>query len=520
MNRKMKYSLLVSVVLFLGCKDFLEPKSQSEYVPRVVQSLDELLLGDAYHSPVQITSNMLYSTLGLFDDDVAARPDMTIVDESENDFNKALLAFSWSKDMFTKLSGFGNAYASSYRLIMGCNAVLDYLDDVAGTIEEKNDVKAQALALRSFYYFHLVNLYGKPYSVDKKAPGVPLKLTSRLSTDAMPRSTVERIYDQITGDLREAERLIKTLPDEKQLRKNKRVNLPFIQLLLSRVYLYMENWEDAMRYAETVINNYDYMIKDLNTVKEPDRNSNLSYPNYYDWNNSEVIFMLGDLNDIISLAITSVTVVVTEGTETFKKSTVVCVASDDLINSYDPNDLRKTRYLVWESITSKQSGPKYRIPVSKLKVGTDYNFNTGWGNDWGIAFKITEAYLNAAEAAAMVYKTEGDAVCQTKALQWLDKLREKRYPTGTYIELTVAKVGDLVEFVRAERRRELCFEHHRWFDLRRYGMEKLKHVWYDRNHNPIEYVLEKNDPGFTLMLPASAFENNPALEQNDIQGEL
>jgi hypothetical protein len=519
MNRKMKYSLLALVVCFLGCQDFLEPKSQSEYVPKVVQSLDELLLGDAYHSPVSITSNMLYSALGLFDDDVAARPDMTIVEESENSFNQAQLAFSWSKDMFTKLSGFGDAYASSYRLIMGCNAVLDYLDDVTGTIEEKSDVKAQALALRSFYYFHLVNLYGKPYSADKNAPGIPLKLTSRLSTDAMPRSSVGKVYEQIVGDLLEAERLLKTLPWEAQVRKNKRVNLPFIQLLLSRVYLYMENWQEAMKYAETVINDYDYMIKDLNTVKEPDRNSNPSYPNYYDWNNSEIIFMLGDLSDIINLAITSVTAIVTEGTETFKKSTIVCVASDDLINCYDSDDLRKTRYLVWESVTSKQSGPKYRIPTSKLKVGIDYNFNTGWGDDWGIAFKITEAYLNAAEAAAMVCKTEGDAVCQKKALQWLDKLREKRFPSGTYTDLTMAKVGNLVEFVRAERRRELCFEHHRWFDLRRYGMEKLKHVWYDRNHNVIEYVLEKNDPGFTLLLPASAFENNQALVQNEIRGE-
>lgn len=72
--------------------------------------------------------------------------------------------------------------------------------------------------------------------------------------------------------------------------------------------------------------------------------------------------MLGDLSDIINLAITSVTAIVTEGTETFKKSTIVCVASDDLINCYDSDDLRKTRYLVWESVTSKQSGPKYRIP--------------------------------------------------------------------------------------------------------------------------------------------------------------
>ena len=519
MNKKLKYSLLVLVVLLEGCQDFLEPKSQSEYVPKVIQSLDELLLGDAYLSPLTVTTNLLYSSLGLFDDDVAARTDLTIMEDSEDKLDQALLAFSWSRDMANKLSDYGMAYSSSYRLILGCNAVLDYLDDVTGTTEEKNDVKAQALALRSFYYFHLVNMYGKPYSADKNALGVPLKLGSKLATTSVPRSTVGEVYEQIVKDLLEAERLMKTLSGEVQVRRNKRVNLPFIQLLLSRVYLYMENWQKAMEYAEMVINDYDYSIKDLNAVAEPDWNISVSFPLYQTWDNPEVIFMLGDLNDVISLAITSVRGSVIVGGRPINKSMIVCVASDDLINSYTPNDLRKTRYLVWESISDEESGPRYRVPISKLKVGRNYLFNFGFGEDWGVAFKVTEAYLNAAESAAMLFKTEGNVALQTQVLKWLDRLREKRFPTGTYVGLTAMEVGDLVDFVRAERRRELCFEHHRWFDLRRYGMEEIKHIWYDSGHNAIEYVLKKNDPGFTLLLPQVAFQNNSALVQNEMRGE-
>lgn len=513
MNRKMKYSLLISIVLFMSCQDFLEPKSQSEYVPKVIQSLDELLVGDAYFSPLAVQYYQLYTALGLFDDDVATRSDMKeMEDESEEGFNQAMLAFSWSNDMQTKLSGFGNMYSSAYKLIMGCNAVLDYMDDVTGTPEEKNDVKAQALTLRAFYYFHLVNLYGKPYSADKNALGVPLKLTSKLSTEDMPRSTVGEVYKRIETDLLEAEKLLKTLPKETQCRKNKRVNLPFIQLLLSRVYLYMENWKEAMKYGEMVIRDYDYEIRDLNEIEEPSPFASTPYPNYYTWDNPEVVLMLGDLNDGVSLALTNV--------YCKDNSTVtVCVASNELINSYDPNDLRKTRYLVWEPISSFSEIPRYRIATSKLEVGYQYRISTGWGKDWGIAFKVTEAYLNAAEAAAVIYKTEGDASYLNKALDLLNDLRVKRFPSGKYNNLTLASIGDLIEFVRAERRRELCFEHHRWFDLRRYGMEKLKHVWYDRDHNPIEYVLEKNDPGFTLLLPNSAFDKNHALIQNEARGE-
>ena len=46
-------------------------------------------------------------------------------------------------------------------------------------------------------------------------------------------------------------------------------------------------------------------------------------------------------------------------------------------------------------------------------------------------------------------------------------------------------------------------------------MEEIKHVWYDASGNASEYVLEKNDPGFTLQLPNEAFEYNSGLEQNE-----
>jgi putative lipoprotein len=73
--------------------------------------------------------------------------------------------------------------------------------------------------------------------------------------------------------------------------------------------------------------------------------------------------------------------------------------------------------------------------------------------------------------------------------------------------------------VRDERRRELCFEFHRWFDLRRYGMDEMKHLWYDNSGNPVEYKLEKNDSGFTLLIPQEAFNLNHSLVQNEKRGK-
>ena len=226
MNKWLKYGVLASTLFLFSCQEFLEPKSQSEYVPKLVKSLEELLLGESYMGP---GDGSTISILGLFDDDVTMRPKLTGYKEGDEPrLYQVQLAYTWSGDMINSLNGY-NIYGIVYNKIVGCNAVLDYLNDVQGSELQKNDVKAQALALRSYFYFHLVNLYGKPYSVDKDALGVPLKLSSELLAGGLPRNTVKEVYDRVVEDLLEAERLFKTLPKAEQVRKNNRMSLPFVQ---------------------------------------------------------------------------------------------------------------------------------------------------------------------------------------------------------------------------------------------------------------------------------------------------
>ncbi len=143
-----------------------------------------------------------------------------------------------------------NYWETFYQFILGANAALDYIDDVSGTVEEKNLVKAQAYALRAFYYFQLVNLFGEPYNYNKDALGVPLKLTSAMENKEIPRNMVKEVYDQILKDLTEAENIYESLPENMQFRRDYRTNLPMVQLLRSRVLLYMEDWKNAAIYAQ------------------------------------------------------------------------------------------------------------------------------------------------------------------------------------------------------------------------------------------------------------------------------
>lgn len=134
MNRMIKYSVWLSLLILTSCSDFLEPKSQSEYVPKLIKSLDELLLGEVYMGPGS-GDGAFYGVLGLFDDDVAIRKDWRI-NSSEDGLNNVRLAYTWSKDMKDNFSGY-NTYGQVYKKIVGCNAVLDYVNDAQGGTLEK-----------------------------------------------------------------------------------------------------------------------------------------------------------------------------------------------------------------------------------------------------------------------------------------------------------------------------------------------------------------------------------------------
>ena len=62
-----------------------------------------------------------------------------------------------------------------------------------------------------------------------------------------------------------------------------------------------------------------------------------------------------------------------------------------------------------------------------------------------------------------------------------------------------------------ERRKELCFEGQRWFDLRRYGMPSFTRKW-----GELTYKLEEKDRSYTMPIPNEVLDKNMRLEQNPL----
>lgn len=513
---KLKYSIFATIVALslTACSDFLEPDSESEFVPEDATSLNELLLGEAYQRNDMDGFNIY---LGLLDDDVEAAPY-----QSPNegfDGNLYLASYSWQPDMYKMMeeanAGHINIYERYYEVILGANAVLDYIPSVNDSEENINKVKAQAYALRGFYYFNLVNIYGQPYNVNPDALGVPLKLNSGIeeSQDYLKRKSVSEVYDQILSDLHTAESAYLSLPESEHWSDNYRTSLPMVQLMLSRTYLYMENWAKAAEYAKLVMDNKQFKLIDLNDVPlngtdeegKPVRNYYV-FPTY---KSSETIWPYGNVKDMFEWTHKEAN---SQNSNTGGKMHAYFKASEELLNTYVDYDLRLNRYIVQAPVGS--SSELMRMAFGKVYVGTTYYLPQNAVGVFGRCLRLSEAYLNYAEAKAML---GGENMGE--ATDALNALREKRFDPEDFETEEFDSQEELVQFIRDERRRELCFEGHRWFDLRRWGMPAITHKWHDDSESTSSYRLEEGDLLYTLPIPDEAMNMNSSLEQNELPGK-
>lgn len=142
--------------------------------------------------------------------------------------------------------------------------------------------------------------------------------------------------------------------------------------------------------------------------------------------------------------------------------------TDELMQLYSQNDLRRNAFFEVDSRGKYRYTKVYYSSANNVIPEAYYSDNFFMRN--------AEAYLNLAEASAM---TGNDAAANTA----LNTLRRSRFLAADYQAVNLSATA-LVNFTRDERRREMCFEGHRWFDLKRYAVNtkypysrSIPHPW-------------------------------------------
>ncbi|SHM45213.1 SusD family protein [Chitinophaga jiangningensis] len=462
----MKFKSLIlagvtGLLTFSGCSKFLEEKSQSEVIPKTAIDYRELLIGSGYMNNSE-PMNMVY----FMDDDVDLFIEFANGQESpvgKYDAKYSYLYYTWQPKL-ADMNGVGDRtsedpaatpYAAYYKWIMGCNAVLENIDQSIGSDKDKARVKAEALAVRAFYYFRLANLYGEPYNYRPQSLCVPLKLSSGMTDKPLKQNTVQEVYDQVVNDLKQAVELMDPLPI---VRKDYHINQPATHILLSRIYLYMEKYNEAIEEANKVFDQGG-VLADLTALE------------VYSWltyANPEVEWLYG-------------------GNTQPNQTTYIPAAA--FRGTFDPADVRGTKGIQVQSGTFVPLVSK--LPTSAALAQT---------------LRTPEALLNRAEAYVQLDKL-------SDALKDLNNLRRTRIPG--YKDEAVTDKATLLQAVREERRKEFCFENFRWFDLRRYGMPAITHRYQHEPGEPVlQYKLAEKDPAYTLPFATSLLTRNPALIQN------
>ncbi|PSL43063.1 SusD-like starch-binding protein associating with outer membrane [Chitinophaga niastensis] len=474
-------------MLFLSsCTKFLEQPSPDEFKPSTVADLQKILMYEGYPVP----NRSFHPYASLLDDDIKCIGR----DEGASNWRQGKPAFTWSKKMYSEMQLNGDndpdTYGKYYQRIKGCNVILDNVQLVKGRQAEKDQLEGEAIALRAYYYFMLINLYGWPFNdslhTPDKALGVPLVLSGKVADACLHRNTVLQVYNQVVSDITRGCLLLEKSDREPNVFS---MNKYAAWLLASRIFLYMENWDNVMMYNDKLLA-ARFQLENMRfwaSISNRDT-ADKSQECYINPFNKEILFLYGCVDEYSLL-----------GLSRFNATPRYC-ASDALNASYEKGDLRADVYLNAWKTTGEFSKVNYKAHLGK-------------------SFRLPEAYLNRAEACIRKYIQQGDGALLQKAVADLNHLRQYRFSSKTFVPETAAgyynNPQQLLQLCLGERRRELCFEEQRWFDLRRLGMPAITHFYYtDENKKPVAYQLPEKSNSYVLPIPDMALVNNPLLEPN------
>ena len=469
---KTRYKLIIFLISLgcFSCDDLLETVPTEQVSTEltlssftglrslVIEGYNDLLSGNRFGSAFYVQPELMGDNTTFLD-------------------NRGTYEFHWRNTLRTHVFAWNN-----YNPINDLTLVLENIPiirETGGPFTESdlNNLEGQARALRAFYYFFTVNVYAyTPTAIieEQNQGGIPILengVTALSNIDfEVGRSSIEDVYAFIKSDLNQA---ISLLDDNNSASNNNTfIGKTAAQALLSRVSLYNGDWQEVVDLATEVI------AADQATLS--------TYDNYgQDWGEAfhpESLFTIffGTADNIgVNTSIASIYSPEDGGFGDY-------VPNNTFLSLLNTNDAR--RQLLGD--TNADGIDEYRKMTSD--AGSTFL-------DHISVIRLSEVYLNRAEAYAQMNQT-------TEAIADLDLLRMRSL--GADFVATASSGDQLIDDILLERRLELAFEGHRWFDLKRTGSEIDK-----RDVGGL--LIPFNDPRILAPIPAGDIAINSNLSQND-----
>ncbi|MBL7875331.1 MAG: RagB/SusD family nutrient uptake outer membrane protein [Cyclobacteriaceae bacterium] len=445
----LKYNLLIlALLLTTRCSELLEPEPI------------DLLTDDTVLNEPKDVPNV---EIGLYSAFRNIIPNAVIAGDCTADMLLFNGTFNQYRELGTKQITSANASALSlwgsiYNTVYIANFILERLPDVPGVpASQRDQVLATAHFLRGYAYFVALYSFG----------GVPLVTETAIDANRnIPRASESDLLAFILDDYNAAIGKLPAQPANAGFAGTYALDAAF-----AKYYLYLGNWAKAEQHASSIIGSNQYSLEsNFATLVDEDFTD-------------EAIFEMGyTLADDPGTSATGLNNIFVGRREMIPSNEVVVALA---------------------SIESGERFSSIRFKADLLK-GND----NGWSvakygtadedNNNVVVFRLGEIYLIRAEARAQQGKV-------TEARADIDLLRGRaKAPL-----LPAVNQSQMLQIIETERRYELAFEGHRWYDLVRTGRAKAVMSSFSTNWKDTYEVWP---------IPQREIQNNPSLVGNQNPG--
>ncbi len=449
---KSLFIILLSSILLSGCRAYLDVKpDKALVVPETLADMKNLLDNTSIMSE--------FPSLG-----VLAAGDYYLQSSGVNSLWNIIErnTYLWEKDLYEGTT-FCPDWEVSYKQIFYSNTVLEGLSKINPTASEHiqwENLSGSAYFFRAWAFYNLVQFFSEPYDAKTASMslGVPLKLEADVNKK-YDRGTLEGTYSQIAKDLTQA---LDLLPEKSEYPT--RPDKIAANAFLARVFHTMENYEEALKFANICLSLKDDLI-DYNTL---DSLATRPFPKGILGKNSEVIFY----SRLIGYGFFS---------------SGVLFPDSVLTRLYQEHDLRKTLFF---------------HPSTGRFIGSYSGDATLFS---GLA--VDEILLIRAECYARLNQLQN-------ATKDLNRLLLTRYKKDTYIPLQTSDKEELIRLILRERRKQLFSRGLRWVDLRRVNKDARFADTLHRRVGTEVIRIYPNDSRYVLTIPQNEIIGS-GIEQNN-----
>lgn len=387
-----------------------------------------------------------------------------------------------------------------YKIILNSNKIIESVEITNDTPDDIRQLVGECYFYRAMIHFDFARVFAKPYSHGPNTPGTILRLSTD-EIDDKARATVGETYEQIISDLKKSADLMTQRAPGNSAESMKFASRWAAEALLTRAYLYTEDWQLAITTGEALLSNApqrlatqaEYLNSFWNATQSPEAIFSIYFSPSEEHGKSSIGSMYNGG---------------ATGTEGWGEIFPSKSFRDGL--SQFPEDVR----LGLIDTLFKSDGSIKNYPSTTYET----YFMNKFSNQDGLTslnspqyLRLSEVYLNLAEAYA--HMSEND-----KALDNVNIIRERAGLTGDALvredNLADFNYTSVLDAVLGERRLELSFEGLRRDDLLRNKIDLDRS--FPTAQNPLNGtdILPWDAPRQIYFIPRAEILNNNSCEQN------